>query len=185
VSAFTHRLGALRRPRGLAGTPLAPAATCTDDCSQQNAGNGLYLPPWIYPPINWENIDQLAYQPLPAIGAQITILSLVVPPGRNGIIRKVACNFVGGGWVEGSGDVIWQILVDNATPPGANSYSSILGSLGSPASPVEIPGFRVYENQTITFIAQNVAVILAAQKVGARLIGYFYPREAETGGIWV
>ena len=149
------------------------------------APNESNLPVWLYPPSQWENVDQFAYAPLPAIGADVTIISFKVPTGRNGVIQKVGNNFVGAGWVEGSGDIIWRILVDSATPPGANSYANILGSLGSPSNPVGISGFRVFENQLLTFIAHNNAVIVAGQQVGARLIGYLYPREYEDQNIWI
>lgn len=134
---------------------------------------------------NWENIDLLNYVALPAIGATAPIVTYVVPPGRNGLIYKVACNFVGGGWVEGSGDVLWRILVDGSPPPGATSYDAILGSLGSPANPVEIPGFRIFENQVLTLVAANVAVVVAGQKVGARLIGWNYPTDSEEDNVWI
>jgi len=149
------------------------------------------LPLWIYPPINWENIDQIAYSTLPAIGAEATILTFPVPAGRNGIINKVACNFVGGGWTEGSGDVLWRILVDQGTPPGANSYQAIPASLGSPAQPVGISGFRIFENQIIAVtIFNNPAgpsggITPAGQLAGARLCGYFYPRELEDENIFI
>lgn len=151
------------------------------------------LPPWIYPPINWENIDQIAYVLLPAISATVTatILKFTVPIGRNGVINKVANNFVGGGWTEGTGDVIWSILVDGAPPPAANSYASIPASLGSPANPTEISGFRIFENQVVSVTVlnnlngPNGGITVAGQYVGARLCGYLYPREIEEGNIWV
>jgi hypothetical protein len=149
------------------------------------------LPLWLYPPENFENIDQATYAALPAIGAVATIISFQVPIGRNGIINKVANNFVGGGWVEGTGDVIWRILVDGTPPPGATSYNNIVNSLGSPANPTGIAGFRIFENQVITLVAfnnpagPNAGVVVAGQLVGGRLVGYLYPRELEQGGIWV
>lgn len=143
------------------------------------------LPVWLYPPMQWENIDLLSYAALPAIAATVTILSFTVPIGRNGIINKVACNFVGGGWVEGSGDVLWRILVDGGTPPGATNYDAIVASLGSPANPVGISGFRIFENQTLTLVCFNNAVVVAGQRVGARLCGYLYPREMEDDSIWI
>ena len=45
----------------------------------------------------WENLDVVNYVALPAIGAEANVISFQVPGGRNGIIRKVANNFVGGG----------------------------------------------------------------------------------------
>jgi hypothetical protein len=140
---------------------------------------------------NWENIDQDNYALLPAIGSTVTIISYVVPPGRNGIIYKVANNFVGGGWVEGTGDLIWRILVDGTPPPGAVSYDNILASLGNPASPTEIPGFRIFENQVLTLVAFNNpagpdgGVVVAGQRVGARFVGWNYPTDIEAGDIWI
>jgi hypothetical protein len=149
------------------------------------------LPLWIYPPINWENIDQIAYVTIPAIGAEITILKFTVPIGRNGVINKVANNFVGGGWTEGTGDLQWRILVDGAPPPSANSYAAIPASLGSPANPTEISGFRIFENQVVSVTLFNNpagpggGITPAGQLTGARLCGYLYPRKSEDGNIWV
>lgn len=162
-----------------------PPAPATDGQPQEQ------LPLWIYPPQNWENVDQIAYTTLPAVNAEATILKFTVPIGRNGIINKVANNFVGGGWTEGTGDLIWRILVDGAPPPAANSYASIPASLGSPANPTEISGFRIFENQVVSVTilnngaGPNGGVVPAGQPVGARLCGYLYPREAEEGNIWV
>ena len=149
------------------------------------------LPPWIYQPTNWENVDQINYALLPAIGSTVTIVTYVVPPGRNGIINKVACNFVGGGWIEGSADVVWRILVDGTPPPGATSYDNIIASLGSPASPTGIAGFRFFENQVVTVVAFNNpggasgGVVVSGQRVGARLVGWNYPTDIEESDIWI
>jgi hypothetical protein len=149
------------------------------------------LPLWIYPPINWENLDRIAYTNLTAINTTAIILTFTVPIGRNGIINKVANNFVGGGWIEGTGDVLWRILVDGAAPPSANSYGSIPASLGSPANPTQISGFRIFENQVITVVGfnnpggPNGGVVVAGQLLGARICGYLYPRHLEDGNIWV
>jgi hypothetical protein len=148
-------------------------------------------PIWIDPPTTWENIDQIAYALLPAIGSIAVIISFQVPIGRNGVINKVGNNFIGGGWIEGTGDVIWKILVDGAPPPGANSYNSIPASLGSPANPVAISGFRIFENQLLTLVAfnnpagPNGGIVVAGQRVGGRLLGHLYPRELEADSLWI
>ena len=152
---------------------------------------GRDLPPHLYPPRTWENIDQFAYAPVPAIGSTVTILSFIVPIGRNGIINKVANNFIGGGWIAGTGDIVWRILVDGAPPPGATSYNNITDSLGSQAQPVGISGFRIFENQHVTVVAfnnpggLNGGVIVSGQQVGARLMGHLYPRDMEYLDLWV
>jgi hypothetical protein len=143
------------------------------------------LPLRIFPPVNWENLDLLGYTTLGNQGTTVTIISFVVPIGRNGIVNAISNNFVGGGFQEGQGNLIWRVLVDGGTPPGANSYHNILGSLGSPASPTRIAGFRIFENQLLTVVAQNVQILPAQQIVGARLLGYLYPRELEEADIWI
>lgn len=143
------------------------------------------LPLHLYPPMEWENLDKCNYVAVPAIGASANIIDYTVPQGRNGIVNRIGCNFVGGGWVEGSGDVIWQILVDGTPPPGASDYNQILASLGSPANPVQIAGFRIFENQHLTVAISNVAVVVAGQLAGARLLGYLYPRDLEDANTWL
>jgi hypothetical protein len=179
----------------LGDVPLPPdPATQADSVINPpalNQAQAVTKPIWVDPPTNWENIDQVAYALLPAIGGTVIIISFIVPPGRNGVIQAIANNFVGGGWVEGSGDVIWKILVDGAPPPSATSYASIPASLGSPANPVRISGFRIFQNQTLTLVAFNNpagpdgGVVIAGQRVGGRLLGFLYPMDAEDDSIWI
>jgi hypothetical protein len=187
-----HGLGQPGQP------PTGPAVLAPFNAAAEEFQNnpGLHkgrpdLPPWIYQPVNWENVDQINYALVPAIGSTAVIISYVVPPGRNGIINKVACNFVGGGWVEGSGDIVWRILIDGTPPPGATSYDSILASLGGPSQPTGIAGFRFFENQVLQFVAfnnpsgANGGVVVAGQRVGARFTGWNYPLDIEEDDIWI
>jgi hypothetical protein len=193
-----HGTGPIPGGPGLVQPPiLAPFDTVQDSSAVSCEDNPTIassrpdLPPWIYPPTNWENIDQDNYALVPAIGSTVIIISYVVPPGRNGVIKAVANNFVGGGWVEGTGDIIWRILVDGTPPPGATSYDSILASLGNPASPTGIAGFRIFENQVLTLVAfnnpagPNGGVVVAGQRVGARFVGWNYPTDIEESDIWI
>ena len=174
-----------------AGDPVENIVEMDESCGAPAGKGRPDLPPWIYQPVNWENVDQINYALVPAIGATAIIISYVVPPGRNGIINKVACNFVGGGWVEGSGDIVWRILVDGTPPPGATSYDSILASLGGPSQPTGIAGFRFFENQVLQFVAfnnpagANGGVVVAGQRVGARFTGWNYPLDIEEDDIWI
>ena len=164
----------------------AAGAISSPPPAQSPSGRQLVQqPPWIVPPDQWENLDLINYIVLPAIGAQANVINFQVPLGRNGVIQKVANNFVGGGWVEGSGAVTWQILVDGAPPPGSSNYDLILASLGSPANPVGISGFRIYENQVLTLVVKNATVVVANQLSGGRLCGYLYPREMEETNLWL
>ena len=146
------------------------------------AGDSYVLPPWIYPPAEFEPIETgPLYVSLPAIGATATIATITIPTGHNGIITGVGNNFVGAGWTEGTGSVTWQIARDNAPVDG---YAVILGSLGSPASPTRLPsGFRVFENQVVAFTVKNVSIVVAGQLIGARLMGWYYPKEYESQNV--
>ena len=181
-------LRGLGQPGQPATGPMTLAPYGADDQQHKTRPD---LPPWIYQPVNWENLDKINYVTLPAIGSSSNIISFTVPPGRNGIINKVACNFVGGGWVEGSGDVVWRILIDGTPPPGATDYDNILASLGGPSQPTGIAGFRIFENQVVTFVVVNSAsganggVVLAGQRAGARLTGWTYPRDIEEPDLWI
>ena len=173
------------------GDPVEAMTEMDEGTGGGNSGTRPDLPPWIYQPTNWENIDQINYALVPAIGSSATIITYVVPPGRNGVINKIACNFVGGGWTEGSGDILWRVLVDGTPPPGATSYNAILASLGSPASPTGVAGFRIFENQVLTLVAFNNplgasgGVVVAGQRVGARFAGWNYPTDIEESDIWI
>ena len=152
---------------------------------------GRDLPPHLFPPRNWENIDQQVSVPFGPIGTTVTIIDYRVPIGRNGIINQVANSFVGGGWTAGTGDVVWRILINGASPPGATTYHRITDSLGSPALPVGIAGFRIFENQRVTVTATNDptgangGIIFAGQRVGARLLGWLFPRDMEYHDLFV
>lgn len=146
-----------------------------DGSGRLDPGGTYWADPTIYPPPEREPIDDINYIPLPAIGASAAVITRLVEPGFNGIIRAYANNFVGGGWTEGSGSVTWQILLDNAAVPG---YDLIPASLGSPANPVYHPcGFRIMEAQTLILQVTNVSVVLAGQLIGGRFMGYYYPKE--------
>jgi hypothetical protein len=194
VTAQSHRR-ALVTAAAAASTSLAMASQSQADAADAPTSPEQVeiasQPVWNYPPAQWENVDQLGYALLPAIGATAVIVSFTVPIGRNGIINKIGNNFVGGGWVEGTGDVLWRVLVDGVPPPGATSYFTIAGSLGSPAAPTIIAGFRIFENQVISLVAFNNpagpsgGVVVAGQRVGGRLLGYLYPREYEIDQLWI
>lgn len=142
---------------------------------QELSGGQYWMDPTIWPPPEREPFDVINYVALPAIGATATIVSVLMEPGYNLIIRAYANNFVGGGWTEGSGSVTWQIAVDTAPVDG---YDTIPASLGSPANPVYHPcGIRVQDGQTVILTVTNVSVVLAGQLSGGRLMGYRYPKE--------
>ena len=105
-------------------------------------------------------------------GAPALVVQFVVPMGNNGVIRCLGNEYLGAEFVEGTGNVQWQIWADGEP---ITNFQNILGSLGSPSSPSETAPLRIYEQQTISFVMYNVGIAAAGQLLGARLSGWYYP----------
>lgn len=148
------------------------------------AYNSTIQPPWVMPPVEFNQIDEYDYVAIPALGDNATVVQFKVPAGYNGIIHSYGNNFVGGSFVEGTGDIVWQLMRDRLAIKG---YGNILGSLGNPSAPTRHPsGFRIFENQTIALIVKNIAqVVVAGQKSGGRLLGWYYPVRYEDPGVGI
>lgn len=121
--------------------------------------------------------------PLPAIGAQATVLSFTVPRGNNGFIRRIANVFVGGGFTDFSGAIIWQIFLDINKGTVAPNFDSIIASLGSVVNPSTIDGIHIMELATVALVVKNISVALAGQLIGGRLGGSFHSIREEPANI--
>ena len=76
----------------------------------------------------------------PAPGAVATeIIRYVVPVGQVAVINYLAVVHVGGGFVDGSGNVIWRILRNSAALKGMNNLQSQVGTYAAPI-PVAVMG---------------------------------------------
>src|SRR5882724_11063178 len=92
------------------------------------------LPVTNFMPAEGEDFEAHAYVALPAIGASAVVVSVVIPEGRMAILKRIANVFVGGGFQEGQGGVVWQILLDGTdvnNPSVAPFFDAIVASLGS------------------------------------------------------
>jgi hypothetical protein len=131
--------------------------------------------PWIEMPPDGIPFDELGWTSLAAgdpLGKTYTVLQFQVPQGNNGVIIWKGNEYLGPEFVEGTGDVVWQIWADGQP---ITNYQKILGSLGSPSSPSQTAPLRIYESQTITLVLINVAIAAAGQGLGGRLAGWYYP----------
>ena len=157
--------------------PASPAPTT------QPSG-AVYMPqyPWVYPPADAEPFDPQTWITMPAVvpGTEVQVLALTVPLGKNGVIQKFGNVVIGAGWVEGTGDLIWRILRDGAA---VRNYQNILASLGNVSNPVDC-GIRIFENEVIQVVIENVALVPGGQQVGARLRGWFYPKAHDEINAW-
>jgi len=143
----------------------------------------LIAAPWLIEPPDSESFHFAAGVAVPAISATnfTTVLSIVCPVGRNGVIKKIANVVVGGAWADFSGDAVWQICRNPAA--GVNTggyaernYQSVQASLGLINQPTQISGIRIYENDVVQWIIRNNALPTNIN-CGALFSGYFYPRS--------
>ena len=121
---------------------------------------------------------------LPAVGAEATVILFQVPRRRNGVIEFIANQFVGGGWTEGTGDLVWRVEADGVPIQG---YHNLIGSIGAIANPGWLGNspIAVYENQRIALVVRNVAVPVAGQPLLGLFRGRFYPLEQEGQNTWL
>jgi hypothetical protein len=120
-----------------------------------------------------------AYVPLPAIGASAIVVQFTVPVGDDGMLNRLANEFVGGGFQQGAGGVTWKLFVDFQTAVPAPNFQSIVASLGSVNNPTILNGIRVKENQVVTLQVTNVSIVVAGQQIGGLLGGYYFPLSLE------
>lgn len=135
------------------------------------------LPVTNFMPAGGEDFEPANYVALPAIGASAVVVSVLIPEGRMAMVKRIANVFVGGGFQEGQGGVVWQILLDGTNPVNpvvAPFFDNIVASLGTVAAPSAIDGIRAKEGNLLQLIVKNVSIVVSGQFIGGRLGGYFY-----------
>jgi hypothetical protein len=188
-----HRAADLSVPHTLLLRPPAAAVASDDptinainsvqDVMQQvQRGVRLISAPWLIESPDSESFHFAAGIAVPAISATVftPVLSITVPPGRNGVIKKIANVIVGGAWSDFSGDAVWQIVRNPHAGPNTGgfaerNYQNVQASLGLINQPTQISGIRIFENDVIQWVLRNNALPTNIN-AGALLSGYFYPR---------
>lgn len=174
-NSFSPPFGLPSRP-GL-GTPDRGYSTYTCDVpDSEKLPHQLY--PWIFLPPGFESFDLTGAVDLPAIGSTSTVVELAVPEGWDGVVNKIANVFIGTGFIEASGDLIWQILYNTNQP--VKNYGQIITTFGSVAQPRDISGFIVRSKQTIQYKITNVASLAGGSKIYCTLSGYFWRSQGGT-----
>ena len=151
--------------------------------------------PWIEPPPNaepfgWDHPQGLSVPSpvvMPAIGASAAIVQFLVPQNRSGVITRIA-NASGlggwtlGDWVNGNGQLVWQILHDGVAFKGFASILTLRGLVEDGGSPLGAP-IRIKANQVISLVLINNGVPQAGQSLLGLLAGYYYPSKLDTGDL--
>jgi hypothetical protein len=144
----------------------------------------LALPNWIFPSLNSIAFDNAGDIALPAVGVESPIFTFQVPKGFNGVMKEIGNAFIGGGFTDGSGAIIWRILQNNQAMRGKENLQNSLGSVAIP-SRIGGGGFiRIIENDIIAMTVLNVSIVPAGQLIAGRLSGWFYPKDEDPAGIW-
>jgi hypothetical protein len=143
--------------------------------------NRLISAPWLIEPPDSESFHKGSGIAMPAISATVfsVIVTVTCPPGRNGVLNRIANVVVGGAFSDFSGDFQWQIRRNqsgNATDTMAErNYENILASYGLIIAPARISGIRIFENDVIQLVGRNNALPVGTA-LGGLLGGYFYPK---------
>jgi hypothetical protein len=131
------------------------------------------MPPWIIPPAGADPFDATAVVNVGLVGVDATILTLLVPYGYDGVIKRFYHNYLGAGYMEGSGDLVWRILADGRP---IKNFGNILTQMGSPTTPRVTDGIRIFTGQSITYVVSHPANVILTDACTASLAGYYYPR---------
>lgn len=176
----------MRTKNGNGSRPSATAPPCFDDSSGpvQASAAIISFPPWDFPPANQIAFDNAGDIIIPAIGVESPIFTFTVPRGFNGVIKEIGNVFIGGGFTDGSGAVVWRVLQNNQALRGKEN---IVNSLGSVAAPSRLGGggfIRILENDLVAMTVLNTSIVVAGQIIGGRLSGWFYPKDLDPSDIW-
>lgn len=127
--------------------------------------------PWNFPTWDSKFFDRVGVIALPALGVTAQIVAFAMPAGFTGVVKWFSNIFLGGGFQDGSGNYVWQILIDGQP---VEDYEAITAQLGTLPIPTEtfIP---VMENQIVSVTITTVVVVGGGLSSGARLKGWRWP----------
>jgi hypothetical protein len=146
-------------------------------------------PPFIHPELSFFNppADAQTFRrtsiPWPLLpapgGGPIKVLSFTVPRSKIAIINKLSVIFNGGNQVDGTGNVIWRVLLNGGGYQGLNNLTAQIGTFSNPL-PVVLLGV---ENDTIQVTAEVPAgqpAIPGGATTAASFDGFMYPLAEAT-----
>lgn len=154
--------------------PSGPILVADPPTAEEAAGKvSVELPPWTFP--TWDSLffDRVGVVATPGLGLTSTIVTFAMPAGYDGVVRWLSNVFLGAGFTDGSGNLIWQVLRD-AQP--VEDYENITAQLGTLPIPTDtfIP---VFENQIVSITITTVVLPGGGTSSGARLKGWRWPKS--------
>ena len=196
--------GQPQAPQGVTGSPVGMARCCAknfwDNCLEDQANLQRQitfpclctLPPGLKNKLPWEEQDETgAYPvqskpwntlggivtPLTAAGDQV-VCSFKVPLGYDALFSGMFMGYSGSGYQQGSGDIVWRILVNIHYPDELGNIGYIYGTPQEPLPLTE--GQIVFSNSTISLVVNvpNLSgnIQVGASRVFGGLLGFMWPR---------
>lgn len=145
---------------------------------QGDSGQLAYYPapPHVQRPFDQPSFDAGDGIITPAAGSSSNVvLSLACPNGYNGVIKRLSCNYTGGGFVPFSGDLIWRLRIGGRF---ARNYDNIRNQLGSIETPRMTDGIDIHSGELLEFLVDVAAAPGIAVGSGTYVVcyvaGYFY-----------
>ena len=146
--------------------------------NQSGAANPVSAP-WVAMPDGGFPFNTIGVINTPAIAPGVwvdvigpnTVPSFVVPNGYGGVIKDIFNSYNGGGFTQGSGQLIWRILRNNQAVRG---YDNILAFLGAS----EVTGrtqIRFGSGDVLRFQVQNVSLVTGGSQITCYFGGWFFP----------
>lgn len=108
---------------------------------------------------------------LPPIGSSAIVVQFKVPRGRMWVNQQITNQVVTGGWLSGTGSVLWEVDIDGLPVPGLSAIPLPLADIGN----IFNRPFRAHENRIVQLICNNISLVTAPgvnPLIGA-LAGYF------------
>ncbi len=122
------------------------------------------------------------FQPYPLPGnPPVVLLSYQVPPGVCAVIIGLIIEAIGGGFVDGSGNVVWRCWLNGAGIDGYEYITAGIGTFQYPPPPVQ---FVLNENDLFYITAEVPAgqnPMPPGATSGARITGWSYPLAKAAG----
>jgi hypothetical protein len=177
------------RPQAESPTLVAQGAATAAPSGSAAAGGAAgigNLLPWLYPTADFLNLDKFGSIALPATnGIFNTILQFTVPPGRNGKITQLGIDI--SSTLVGDAPFIQAIVPPQVTFSISTDqkgyrfqdYEAFNFAPGAVSAPTPINGLMIKENQTIYVKIANLTLVVGAQFVAARVLGYLYAKNLE------
>lgn len=169
---------------GLAGKKHPTVSPWIRECQKGVERELGYWPePWVEMPPGGEPFDVVQSIATPAAnGAENVVLQYPIPLGFDGVILGIANYFVGTGFTEGSGDLVWRIRRGLPGTQGApiRNYQDIRTTMGSPVSPREVfGGILVTSGDFLTYTVTHAAgspIVPGGNRVVCNIAGFYWPR---------